>query len=178
MIHSKALKEMMQHELNELRQKDVFSTQIFRALASNRRIPTILQSLQDGKDVASVAHLIESPSTSDFVDYFSFTPSDGSPRSPDGAETGSLQRSIEEVSTLIPRRPSTGHQFRWHFEVLPATHAISEIRNATVLGLSVRPARLRQRYQVLFTSLQQSLEKWLKQRRRQSMKIETANYHS
>lgn len=53
-------KQDMQREINELRQKNVLSTQILDALRSNRQVPAILDLLKDQEDLGLVANFAKS----------------------------------------------------------------------------------------------------------------------
>ena len=59
--HGKLSKKEMLYEINDLRQKNVLSTKIFSALASDHQVPAILRKLRNREDLAAVAHIIDLP---------------------------------------------------------------------------------------------------------------------
>ena len=97
----------MQREINELRQKNLLSTQILDALRSNRQVPAILDLLKDQEDLGLVANFAKSSRA---------TPSGDTP--PSAATENILQGSSDQTSpsavTGVKQEPSPAPEQNVH----------------------------------------------------------------
>lgn len=104
-------KQDMQREINELRQKNVLSTQILDALRSNRQVPAILDLLKDQEDLVLVANFAKScratPSYDDSSSAATESPLQGiSDRTSPGTVTGVKQEPSPAPDHIV-HRPTT-----------------------------------------------------------------------
>ena len=58
-VHSQVAKGEMKTTIDDLQERDRISAVVFQALASPSQAPSILQSLQDGEDLSTIAYGIE-----------------------------------------------------------------------------------------------------------------------
>ena len=58
-VHSQVAKGEMKTTIDDLQERDRISSVVFQALASPTQAPSILQSLQDGEDLSTIAYGIE-----------------------------------------------------------------------------------------------------------------------